>query len=87
MHFIFSGVYIDPHSPALGGGEFIKYFGEEFQVVKRGREFMGFWEEYHVEKSVSGSDDIFYDIKAVGTEIFGKKIKILKMGVGKNIKL
>ena len=28
----------------------IKSYGEEFQVVKRGREFKGFWEEYHVEK-------------------------------------
>ena len=36
--------------PHPWGGEFIKSFGEEFQVVKRGREFKGFWEEYHVEK-------------------------------------
>ena len=28
----------------------IQFFAEEFQVVKRGREFKGFWEEYHVGK-------------------------------------
>ena len=36
----------------------IKSFGEEFQVVKRGRE--GFWEEYHVEKRVRGSNIICF---------------------------
>ena len=51
-------MYKVPHSPPLGGGEFIKSFGEEFQVVKRGREFKGFWEEYHVEKRVRGNNII-----------------------------
>ena len=32
--------------------KFIKFFGEEYQVAKRGREFPGFWEEYNVEKWV-----------------------------------
>ena len=36
LHSI-SGVYKVPHSPPLGGGEFIEFFEEEFQVVKRGR--------------------------------------------------
>ena len=39
------GVYKIPHSPppfGEGGGEFIKSFGEECKVVKRGREFKGF---------------------------------------------
>ena len=25
-------------------------FGEEYKVVRRGREFQGFWENYNVEK-------------------------------------
>ena len=37
-----AGVYKVPHPPP-GGGEFIKFFGEEFQIVKRGREFKGFY--------------------------------------------
>ena len=42
----------------LGKGEFNKSFGEEFQVVKRGREFKGFLKEYHVEKKARGSNII-----------------------------
>ena len=37
---------------------FIKSFREEFQVVKRGREFKDFGEDYHVGKSVSGTNII-----------------------------
>ena len=33
-----------------GREEFIKSAGEEYQVVKRGREHHGFGEEYNVEK-------------------------------------
>ena len=46
--------------PDNWGEEFIKSFGlgEEFQVVKRGRENKGFWEEYHAEKRVRGSNII-----------------------------
>ena len=32
-----AGVYKVPHSPPLGGGEVYQIFGEEFQVVRRGR--------------------------------------------------
>ena len=33
-----TGMYKVPHSPPLGGGEkFVKFFGEEFLVVKRER--------------------------------------------------
>ena len=31
-------------------GKFIKFVGEEYQVVKRGRECPGFWEKYNVKK-------------------------------------
>ena len=50
--------FLIPH-PCTGGGGFIKSFGEEFQVVKRGREFKGFWGEFHVEKRVEGSSIIY----------------------------
>ena len=47
----YAGVYKVHHPPPPGGGgKFIKTFGEEFQVVKSGREFKGFLEEYHVLK-------------------------------------
>ena len=31
--------------PPLGGGEFMKYYGDEYQVVKRGRIYHGCGEE------------------------------------------
>ena len=34
--------------------KFIKSVGTEFPVVKRGREYHGFGEEYNVEKKVKG---------------------------------
>ena len=34
------------------GGKFIKSVGEDYQVVKRGREYHGLWEESNVEKSL-----------------------------------
>ena len=34
-------------------GKFIKSVGEEYQVVKRGREYQGCGEEYNVEKRIS----------------------------------
>ena len=48
--------FLIPHP--WGWGNFIKSYGEEFQAVKRGRESKGFWEEYHVEKKVRGSNII-----------------------------
>ena len=39
---------------------------------EEGKEFKGFWEDYHVGK---------------GSDIFGKEINIFKMWAGKNIKL
>ena len=64
-------------------GKFIKSCGEEFQVVKRGRESKGFWEEYHVKKRVRGTNIICLIIlrllgrlssrkEGKGTEILGK---------------
>jgi len=72
--------------------------GGEFQVVKRRREYHGCEEELNVEKREMGSNIIFPIIlrlfgrissgeEGKGMEMLGKKIKILKMGVGKNIKL
>ena len=34
----------------VGREKFIKHVGKEYQVMKRGREYHGFWEEYKVEK-------------------------------------
>ena len=73
------------------GGEFIKFVGEEYQVVKRGREYHGCGEEYNSKKREKGSIFIFSLILrllgrvSIGEEIKGMKIKILKIGVGKNI--
>ena len=51
-----SGVYkVLIHPPWR---EFIKSVGEEFQVVKRGREYNGCWEEYNVKRA-RGSNIIF----------------------------
>ena len=48
-------LYIVPYP--LGG--VFKSVGEEYQVVKRGREYHGFGEEYNAEKSERGSNIIF----------------------------
>ena len=40
-------------------GEFIKFAWEEYQVVKRGREYHGCGEEYNIEKRKRGSNIIF----------------------------
>ena len=66
---------------------FIQSVGEEYQVVKRGSEYHGCWKEYNVEKSES---NIILPIILMLLERIsrgGKKIKILKMVVGKNIKM
>ena len=52
---------------------FIKSVGEEYQVVKRGREYYGCGEKYNVDKGEGNGN-------------FGKKIQDLKRRVGKNIK-
>ena len=41
------------------GGEFIKSVGEEYQVVKRGRDYHVCWEESNKEKRENGSNIIF----------------------------
>ena len=66
--------------------------------MKRGREYYGCREVFNVEKGEKGSNTIFPIIlrllgiisskeEGYGREIFGKKIQIKKIGVGKNIKL
>ena len=90
-----SGVYKVPYSTPWGGwGKFIKSFGEEFQFVKRGSDFKGFWGENYVEKRVRGSNIICSIILRLQgrlssgeEEIWGKKIKILKNRVGKEYKI
>ena len=42
-----------------GGGGYQKPVGEEYQVLKMGREYHGCWEEFNVEKSERGSNFIF----------------------------
>ena len=42
-----------------GGWEFIKYVGEEYQVVKRGKEYYYCGEEYNIEKRERGRNIIF----------------------------
>ena len=60
---------------------------EEYQVVKRGREYNGYVEEYNVEKRERGRNKIFPSILSLlgrissgeegeGDQIFGKKIKV-----------
>ena len=41
------------------GGKFIKYVGEEYKVVKRGRECHVCGKEYNVEKRERGSNIVF----------------------------
>ena len=71
------------------GGGVINYFGEEYQVVKRERECHGCGEENNVEKREKGSNIIFpiilrllgrisSGLRGKGTDILGKKIKVLK---------
>ena len=40
-----AGVYKVPYSPP-GGGKFIKSIGEEYEVLKRGREYHGSFVSY-----------------------------------------
>jgi hypothetical protein len=47
---IMSEVYKVSYSPKWRGGGLIKCVGEEYQVVKRGRKYNGFGEEYNMEK-------------------------------------
>ena len=77
----------------------MKSFREEFQVVKREREFKGFWVEFILRgKKGKGKYHLFYKIKAVGKIIwwgrgewdwnFGEENQFLfQMRVEKNIKL
>ena len=56
--------------PTLGGREFIKSAGEEYQVVKRGREYYGCGEKYNVDKFGKGKQyHLSYNIEAVGKNI------------------
>ena len=49
--------------------KFIQIFWEEYQVVKRGREYHGCGEEYNVEKEGKGKQyHITLNIEAVGEE-------------------
>ena len=51
--FIFpkiTGVYEILFFPPGRGGEFINSVGEEYRIVKRGREYQGCREAYNVEK-------------------------------------
>ena len=70
-------------SPLKGGvGKFIMSVGEEYHVVKRGREYHGCWEEYNKEKRERGSNMIFPLILRLlgrisgGAEGKGKEIKL-----------
>ena len=74
------------YSP-LEGGKFIKSVVEEYQVVKREREYHGCGEEFNMEKRKRVSNTIFPMILRLlerissveerkGPEISGKKTKI-----------
>ena len=79
--------------PPLGQDrKFFKFVGEEYQVVKRGREY------HNVEKRKSGSNIIFPIIlrllgrisskgKLNGKEIWGKIIKLKNIGDGEKYKV
>ena len=71
-------------TPPPGGGVY-KSVWEEYQVVKKGREYHGCREEYNVEKRESGSIIIFPIIskKTIGKN--GKNIKYIKRGRGVGI--
>ena len=74
-----AGMYEVP-CPPPPGGKFDKPVWEEYQVVKREREYHGCLEEYNGEKKGEGEAiSSHHDIKAVGKNI--KKIS------GENIKL
>ena len=45
------GVYKVPYPPPR---KFMKSVGEEYQVMKRGREYHVCWEEFNVEKKENG---------------------------------
>ena len=51
------GVYKVPYSPLEEGGVY-KSVWEEYQVVKRRREYHGCWEEYNMETRERGSNII-----------------------------
>ena len=74
----------------------VQTVGEEYQVVKRGREYHACGEEYNVEKRERGSNIIFSIILRLlgrisrgegGRKLWGKEIKDKRLGTGKNIKL
>ena len=69
------GVYRVPYS-LLGWGEFIKFVGEEYQVLKRGRDRnnMAVGKNITLEKRERGSNIIFPII----FWLFGKNIKLGK---------
>ena len=88
--------------PRSGGptweGEFIKSVGEEYQIVKRGKEYHGCGKEYNVENRVRRSNIIFPMIfmllKSItsweegrGSKFWGRKSRLKIIGVGRNIKL
>ena len=58
-HLERTGVYKVNYVFHPGGGGIIKSVGEEYHVVKRGREYHSFREEYNVEKRERGSNIIF----------------------------
>ena len=65
----------------------IKSVGEEYQVVKGGREYPGYGEEYNVEKRERGSNMIFPLIlrllgNKIKIKIYKKKIKKIKKNWG-----
>ena len=49
--------------------EFIKSVGEDYQVVKRGREYHGCGDEYNVKKGEGKQYHLPYKIEAVGKNI------------------
>ena len=84
---------LGPQNSSRWQGKFIKGVGEEYQVLRRGREYHGYGEEYNVEKRES---NIIFPIilrlkgrsgeDGKSTEIMGKKSR-LNMGMGKNFNL
>ena len=88
-----AGVHKVPHCPQGGGGELIKSVGEEYQVVKRGREYHGCGGGKNVvnsgEKGRRSNIILPLLLKRIpsgeegqDTDILRKKIMNLKNGVG-----
>ena len=50
-----------------------KSIGKEYQVVKKGREYHGFWEEYNVEKGKGEAISSSIILRPVGRISFGEK--------------